>query len=77
MAILVNSDTRLVCQGITGGAGSFHCGQMVEYGTNLGAGVTPGKGGQRFSDSVPIFDTVAEAVQEILSIGWHFSPDVG
>ncbi|MDP6175183.1 MAG: succinate--CoA ligase subunit alpha [Rhodospirillales bacterium] len=64
MAILVNSDTRLVCQGITGGAGSFHCGQMVEYGTNLVAGVTPGKGGQRFSDSVPIFDTVAEAVQE-------------
>jgi succinyl-CoA synthetase alpha subunit len=64
MAILVNSDTRLVCQGITGGAGSFHCGQMVEYGTNLVAGVTPGKGGQRFRDTVPIFDTVAEAVKE-------------
>ena len=64
MAILVNSDTRLVCQGITGGAGSFHCGQMMEYGTNLVAGVTPGKGGQRFNDSVPIFDTVAESVKE-------------
>jgi succinyl-CoA synthetase alpha subunit len=64
MAILVNSDTRLVCQGITGGAGSFHCEQMVAYGTNLVAGVTPGKGGQRFKDAVPIFDTVAEAVKE-------------
>jgi len=64
MAILVNSDTRLLCQGITGGAGSFHCGQMMEYGTNLVAGVTPGKGGQRFNDSVPIFDTVAESVKE-------------
>ena len=64
MAIVVNSDTRLVCQGITGGAGSFHCGQMMEYGTNLVAGVTPGKGGQRFNDSVPIFNTVAESVKE-------------
>ncbi len=64
MAILVNSDTRLVCQGITGGAGSFHCGQMLEYGTKLVAGVTPGKGGQVFQDSVPIYDTVAEAVAE-------------
>ncbi len=64
MAILVNSDTRVVCQGITGGAGSFHCGQMMEYGTNLVAGVTPGKGGQRFRDSVPVFDTVAESVKE-------------
>ena len=64
MAVLVDSNTRLLCQGITGSAGSFHCGQMQEYGTNLVAGVTPGKGGQTFNGSVPIFDTVAEAVKE-------------
>jgi succinyl-CoA synthetase alpha subunit len=64
MAILVDSNTRLVCQGITGSAGSFHCGQMMEYGTQLVAGVTPGKGGQTFNGSVPIYDTVKEAVKE-------------
>ena len=64
MAVLVNSDTRLLCQGITGSAGSFHCGQMLDYGTQLVAGVTPGKGGQRFRDRVPIFDTVSQAVRE-------------
>lgn len=61
MAVLVDKNTRLICQGITGGAGSFHCGQMLEYGTNLVAGVTPGKGGQFFNDRVPIFNTVEEA----------------
>ena len=64
MSILVNKDTRLLAQGITGSAGSFHCGQMLEYGTNLVAGVTPGRGGQKFQESVPIFNTVAEAVAE-------------
>jgi succinyl-CoA synthetase alpha subunit len=64
MAILVDSSTRLVCQGITGSAGGFHCRQMIEYGTNLVAGVTPGKGGQRFNDTVPVYDTVAEAVEK-------------
>ena len=63
MAIFVDENTRLVVQGITGAAGSFHTRQMVEYGTQVVAGVTPGKGGQRFDD-VPIFDTVAEAVRE-------------
>jgi succinyl-CoA synthetase alpha subunit len=63
MAVLVDSNTRLLCQGITGSAGSFHCGQMMEYGTNLVAGVTPGKGGQTFNNSVPIYDTVKEAVK--------------
>ncbi len=63
MAIWVNENTRLLCQGITGSAGSFHCKQMMEYGTNLVAGVTPGKGGQTFEDEVPIFDTVAQAVE--------------
>ena len=64
MAVLVDNNTRLLCQGITGGAGSFHCGQMLEYGTQLVAGVTPGKGGQSFEGKVPIFNTVREAVQE-------------
>jgi succinyl-CoA synthetase alpha subunit len=60
MAILVNSDTRLICQGITGKSGGFHTRQMIEYGTNLVAGAVPGKGGTDF-DGVPIYDTVAEA----------------
>jgi len=64
MAVLVDSNTRLICQGITGGAGSFHSEQMLAYGTNLVAGVTPGKGGQVFNGSIPIFNTVAEAVAE-------------
>jgi succinyl-CoA synthetase alpha subunit len=64
MSILVNRDTRLVVQGITGRDGSFHARQMMEYGTAVVAGVTPGKGGQRFDGLVPIFDTVAEAVAE-------------
>ncbi len=61
MAVLVDNNTRLICQGITGGAGSFHCGQMLDYGTNLVGGVTPGKGGQFFNGSVPIFNTVEDA----------------
>jgi len=66
MSILVDKNTRLVIQGITGREGSFHTTQMLEYGTNVVGGVTPGKGGQWFStDSkkVPIFDTVKEAVE--------------
>ncbi len=64
MAIWVNENTRLLCQGITGATGSFHCKQMIEYGTNLVAGVTPGKGGQTFEGTVPVYNTVAEAVSE-------------
>jgi succinyl-CoA synthetase alpha subunit len=63
MSILVNADTRLLVQGITGSAGSFHAKQCMEYGTNLVAGVTPGKGGQKFEGKVPIFDTVEQAVK--------------
>ena len=63
MAILVNKDTRLLVQGITGKDGSFHAKQMLEYGTNVVAGVTPGKGGQR-EHGVPVFNTVREAVAE-------------
>mgnify|MGYP001445425978 CR=1 FL=1 len=62
MAILVDKNTRVLCQGITGGAGLFHCGQMKEYGTQLVAGVTPGKAGVTVLDDVPVFDTVYEAV---------------
>jgi len=64
MSILVDARTRVLCQGITGSAGSFHCGQMLDYGTKLVAGVTPGKGGTRFREDVPIFDTVDEAVKK-------------
>ncbi len=62
MSIFVNRDTRLVVQGITGRDGSFHARQMMEYGTAVVAGVTPGKGGQTFEGRVPIFNTVADAV---------------
>ena len=64
MAILVNSDTRLLCQGITGSAGAFHSRQMIAYGTNLVAGVTPGRGGTTFEEKVPVFNTVRDAVRE-------------
>jgi len=63
MSILVGADTRLMVQGITGSAGSFHAKQCMDYGTNIVAGVTPGKGGQTFENKVPIFNTVDEAVK--------------
>jgi succinyl-CoA synthetase alpha subunit len=64
MSIFVTRDTRVVGQGITGRDGSFHARQMLAAGTRVVAGVTPGKGGQRFDDTVPVFDTVADAVHE-------------
>jgi succinyl-CoA synthetase alpha subunit len=64
MSIFVDRNTRLLVQGITGREGSFHARQMLEYGTALVAGVTPGKGGQTFEGKVPVFNTVAEAVHE-------------
>jgi len=64
VSIFIGADTRLVVQGITGRDGSFHTKQMMAYGTRVVAGVTPGKGGQRFEDSAPIFDSVADAVRE-------------
>ncbi|MFQ5427909.1 MAG: succinate--CoA ligase subunit alpha [Thermodesulfobacteriota bacterium] len=63
MSILVNSSTRVICQGITGAQGTFHTRQMVEYGTNMVGGVTPGKGGTDI-DGIPVFDSVADAVKE-------------
>ena len=64
MSILVNNDTRLLVQGITGSEGSFHTAQMVKYGTRVVAGVTPGKGGQQGPDGIPIFNTVSAAREE-------------
>ena len=63
MSTFIDGNTRLVVQGITGRDGSFHTNQMIEYGTCVVAGVTPGKGGTRFAGSVPIFNTVADAAQ--------------
>ena len=63
MSIFIDNGTKLVVQGITGRDGSFHAKQMIEYGTQVVAGVTPGKGGQQFEGTVPIFDTVYDAVQ--------------
>ena len=63
MSIFVDRNTRLVVQGITGREGGFHTRQMLEYGTTVVAGVTPGKGGQQFENRVPIFNTVADAVR--------------
>ncbi|MEO0595581.1 MAG: succinate--CoA ligase subunit alpha [Chloroflexota bacterium] len=63
MAILGNKDTKVIVQGITGGQGSFHTRLMIEYGTNVVGGVVPGKGGQWFDETVPVFDTVSAAVE--------------
>ena len=80
MSILVDSDTRVLVQGITGREGSFHTEQMVEYGTNVVSGVTPGGKGKEVS-GVPVFDTVADAVAEtepnvsIIFVPARFAPD--
>ncbi len=66
MSILVNNNSKVVVQGITGSEGQFHSGQMIEYGTNIVAGVTPGKGGQKtLENKVPVFDSVEEAVNDV------------
>jgi succinyl-CoA synthetase alpha subunit len=81
MSILVDRDTRLLVQGITGREGAFHTEQMIDYGTNVVAGVTPGKGGGWAVGSVPIFDTVREAVEatgantSIIYVPARFAPD--
>jgi len=64
VSIFIDTITTVIVQGITGRDGSFHTRQMIEYGTRVVAGVTPGKGGQKFDDAVPIFNTVAEAAKE-------------
>ncbi len=80
MSILVNSETRLIVQGITGREGSFHAGQMVEYGTNVVGGTSPGKGGST-EHGVPVFNTVKDAVDathanaSIIYVPAPFAPD--
>jgi succinyl-CoA synthetase alpha subunit len=64
VSIFIDKSTRVLVQGITGRDGSFHTKQMIEYGTQIVGGVTPGKGGQKFEEKVPIFNTVAEAVKQ-------------
>ncbi len=63
MSILINKNTRVICQGFTGSQGTYHSEQAIAYGTNMVGGVTPGKGGQ-IHLNLPVFDTVAEAVKQ-------------
>jgi succinyl-CoA synthetase alpha subunit len=62
LSILINKNTKLIVQGITGKEGAFHTRQMIDYGSQVNAGVTPGKGGQTDENDIPIFNTVEEAV---------------
>src|SRR6201999_3924747 len=64
VSILVGKDTKLLVQGITGRAGSFHAKDMIEYGTQVAGGVPPTRGGEKFEGKVPVFDTVSTAVKE-------------
>ena len=74
MSVLVNQETRILCQGITGSQGSFHAEQCIKYGSNIVAGVTPGKGGSTHLD-IPVFNSVAEATSEVeIDVSMIFVP---
>ena len=74
MSVLVNQETRILCQGITGSQGSFHAEQCIDYGSNIVAGVTPGKGGSTHLD-IPVFNSVAEATSEVeIDVSMIFVP---
>lgn len=81
MSIIVDENSRVVVQGITGKEGSFHTAQMIEYGTNVVAGVTPGKGGEKFDGKAPVFNTMSEAVEKtnanvsVVFVPPAFTPD--
>src|SRR5438445_2361723 len=78
MSVLVDKNTRLVVQGITGGAGAFHTRQCIDYGTNVVAGQTQGNSGQKFDDNLPSFDTVTEARRETgCNVSMIFVPAAG
>ena len=68
MSILINKNSKIIVQGITGSEGSFHTQQMLNYGTNIVAGVTPGKGGQTVFEKIPVFDSVKDAKNETKAI---------
>ena len=75
MSILVDENTRLLVQGITGREGTFHALRCMEYGTNLVAGVTPGRGGTTWEEKVPVFNSISEAVAETgANVGLIFVP---
>ena len=63
MSVLVHKDTKVICQGITGAQGTFHTKQALAYGTRMVGGVTPGKGGTKWENELPIFDTVSQAAR--------------